>query len=181
MTSKSTESLIASRRTDSTRRRQKIIDTLARLRANGEEITVSAVARQAGVDRSFLYRHHDLRAQILALAAEPDPPQSSTRTSHRSLLADIANLRAQNERLRHQKAKLAERLSEVFGDKVFDDAGLTRTDESDKLRKRVAELEQQILDCRQNLQDRDDELAAARAANRDLMTLINSRAQQPSS
>jgi uncharacterized coiled-coil DUF342 family protein len=128
------------------------------------------------VDRSFLYRHHDLRSQILVVAAEPDPLPSSTRTSHRSLLADIANLRAQNERLRHQKAKLAERLSEVFGDQVFHDAGMTRTDELDGLRKRVAELEQQLLDCQQDLQDRDDELAAARAANRDLMTAINSRA-----
>ena len=32
------------------------------------------------------------------------------------------------------------------------------------------------LDQRQDLQDRDDELAAARATNRDLMTRLNSRA-----
>jgi len=38
------------------------------------------------------------------------------------------------------------------------------------LRQRVADLEQQLLDRRQDLQDRDDELAAARATNRDLMT-----------
>lgn len=181
MTSNSAEHLIAARRTDSNRRRQKVLDTLAQLHASGEELTVSAVARHAGVDRSFLYRHHDLRSRILELGAEPEPPTGSTRTSHRSLLADIANLRAHNERLRHQNAKLAERLSEVFGDRVFHDAGLTRTDEIDSLRKRVAELEQQLLDCRQDLQDRDDDLAAARAANRDLMASINSRAQQPSS
>ena len=68
------------------------------------------------VDRSFLYRHHDLRSQILTHAAEPEPNPSGTRTSHRSLLADLANLRAHNERLRHQNTKLTERLSEILGE-----------------------------------------------------------------
>jgi hypothetical protein len=44
-------------------------------------------------------------------------------------------------------------------------------------RERVTELEQQLLDRRHELQDRDDELAAARATNRDLMTRLNSRRQ----
>jgi hypothetical protein len=179
VTTTPTNPLIAARRNDSNLRRRKVIDALDRLRTNGDEITVSAVARNAGVDRSFLYRHHDLRSQILALAAEPEPEPHppSTRTSHRSLLADLANLRAHNERLRHQNTKLSERLSEVLGEQVFDDAGLTRTDEIGTLRERVAELEQQLLDRRHELQDRDDELAAARAANRDLMTRLNSRPQ----
>ena len=171
MTTKPTNPLIAARRNDSDRRRRKVIDALDRLRTDGDEITVSAVARTAGVDRSFLYRHHDLRSQILALAAEPEPNPSSTRTSRRSLLADLANLRAHNERLRHHNTKLTERLSEVFGEQVFHDAGLTPTDEIGTLRERVAKLEQQLLDQRQDLQDRDDELAAAR----DLMTRLNSR------
>ena len=175
MTTQPTNPLIAARRNDSDRRRRKVIDALDRLRTDGAEITVSAVAR-AGVDRSFLYRHHDLRSQILALAAEPEPHPTSTRTSHRSLLADLANLRARNERLRHHNTKLSERLSEVLGEQVFHDAGLTRTDEIGTLRERVAQLEQQLLDQRQDLHDLDDELAAARAANRDLMTRLNSRA-----
>lgn len=179
MTPRAAEHLIAARRTDSERRRQKVLNTLTSLRADGEEITVSAVARHAGVDRSFLYRHHDLRAQILTLAAEPEPMPSSARISRRSLLADIANLRAQNERLRDQKAKLADRLSESIGNQVFHDAGLSRPDEIQALRDRVTTLEQQLLDARQELRDRDDELAAARAANRELMTAINSRAPQP--
>ena len=138
MTTKPTNPLIAARRGDSDRRRRRVIDALDRLRTDGAEITVSAVARTAGVDRSFLYRHHDLRSQILALAAEPEPHPASTHTSRRSLLADIANLRAHSERLRHQNAKLAERLSEVLGEQVFHNAGLTRTDEISALRERTA-------------------------------------------
>jgi hypothetical protein len=137
MTTQPTNPLIAARRNDSDRRRRKVIDALDRLRTDGDEITVSAVARTAGVDRSFLYRHHDLRSQILALAAEPEPHPASTGISRRSLLADLANLRAHNERLRHQNTKLSERLSEVFGEQVFHDAGITRTDEIGTLRERV--------------------------------------------
>jgi chromosome segregation ATPase len=176
MTAESVSSLIAARRNDSNRRRQKVVDALDQLHASGEYITVSAVARTAGVDRSFLYRHNDLRSQILAAADQPEPLSSSgIRTSPRSLQADLANLRAHNERLRHQVAKLSERLSEVLGEQVFHDAGLTQTDEISSPRQRVAELEQQLLDRRQDLQDRDDELAAARATNRDLIATLNRR------
>jgi hypothetical protein len=107
--------------------------------------------------------------------ANPNPHPSSTRTSRRSLLADLANLRAHNERLRHQNTKLSERLSEVLGEQVVHDAGLTGTDEIGILRERVAELEQELLDRCQDLQDRDDELAASRAANRGPMTTLNDR------
>jgi hypothetical protein len=69
MTGHATESLIAARRRDSTRRRQRVLSALDQLAAAGQEISVSAVARAAGVDRSFLYRHHDLRAANRGLMA----------------------------------------------------------------------------------------------------------------
>ena len=59
------EALAAARRQDFTRRRQGVLNALERLTGAGEEVSVAGVARVAGVDRSFLYRHHDLRAQIL--------------------------------------------------------------------------------------------------------------------
>jgi hypothetical protein len=80
MTARSPEALIATRRRDSTRRRQRVLEALDQLAAGGE-ISVSAVARAAKVDRSFLYRHHDLRAQIHARAAAPATSQASTTVS----------------------------------------------------------------------------------------------------
>jgi hypothetical protein len=80
MTARPPQALIATRRRDSTRRRQRILDALGQLTAAGHEISVSAVARAAAVDRSFLYRHHDLRAQIHARAAAA-PGTSSGRLS----------------------------------------------------------------------------------------------------
>ena len=82
MTARSPEALIATRRRDSTRRRQRVLDALDQLAAAGCEISVSAVAHAAKVDRSFLYRHHDLRAQIHARAiAAPGISPASTAVS----------------------------------------------------------------------------------------------------
>ena len=180
MTARPPQALIATRRRDSTRRRQRVLDALGQLAAAGHEISVSAVARTAGVDRSFLYRHHDLRAQIHArAAAAPGTSPASTAASRQSLLADLANLQAQNQRLRRQNHSLTARLSEVLGDEVFQASGMGRTDESEPLRARAAELEQQILDLGQQLEERTDELDAARAANRDLMALANRKPAGP--
>jgi Family of unknown function (DUF6262) len=174
MTARSPEALIATRRRDSTRRRQRVLDALDQLAAAGHEISVSAVARTAEVDRSFLYRHHDLRAQIHARAAAPPgtSPASAT-VSRQSLLADLANLQQQNQRLRRQNLSLTARLSEVLGTEVFHASGIGHHDETGQLRTRITELEQTNLDLRQQLQERADELDAARAANRDLMALAN--------
>jgi len=173
MTGRAAESLIAARRRDTTRRRQRVLSALDQLIAAGQEISVSAVARTADVDRSFLYRHHDLRAQIHARAAAPADSPASTAASKQSLLADLANLREQNQRLRKQNTDLTARLSEVLGEEVFRASGIGRTDEAEALRARVGQLEQELLDLRQELEERTDDLAAARAANRDLMALAN--------
>jgi chromosome segregation ATPase len=121
----------------------------------------------------FLYRHHDLRAQIHARAAAPASSPASTTASKQSLLADLANLREQNQRLRKHNTDLTARLSEVLGEEVFRASGIGRTDDTEALRARASQLEQQLLDLRQELEERTDDLNAARAANRDLMALAN--------
>ncbi len=180
MTSRSPEALIATRRRDSTRRRQRVLDSLGQLAASGHEISVSAVARAAGVDRSFPYRHHDLRAQIRTrAAAAPGTSPASIAVSRPSLLADVANLQEQNQRLRQQNHSLTARLSELLGAEVFHASGIGYPDETGQLKTRVTELEQAILDLRQQLEERTDELDAARAANRDLMALANRKPAGP--
>src|SRR5204862_7056861 len=103
---------------------QRVLNALGRMAAAGQEISVSAVARAAAVDRSFLYRHHDLRAQIHAHATVPENSSASTAASKQSLLADLANLREQNQRLRRQNTGLTARLSEVLGEEVFQASGI---------------------------------------------------------
>jgi regulator of replication initiation timing len=175
-TEAATAALASARRRDSTRRRQRVLSALDRLSGAGEEISVAAVARAAGVDRSFLYRHHDLRAQILKRAAQAQPEASMPRTtqvSRQSLLADLANLRAHNERLRRQVTKLSRRLSEALGEEVFRASGLGGPDDTEQLRRQVGDLEQTVADLRHQLTERTEELDAARMANRELMATLN--------
>jgi uncharacterized coiled-coil DUF342 family protein len=48
----------------------------------------------------------------------------------------------------------------------------------DQLRQQADGLQQQIIDLRLKLEERDEELSAARAANRELMTQLNHAARR---
>ena len=63
-----TQKMQAGRQADSARRRQRVI---AAINQAGTETSVSAIARAAAVDRTFLYRHRDLLEKIHALEATP--------------------------------------------------------------------------------------------------------------
>jgi hypothetical protein len=119
------------RQADSARRRRRVLKALDTAAPSGEEISVSSIARRAGVDRTFLCRHRDLLGQLHALETQP-PNTAGTgpAVSRASLHADLL----------------------------------------------AAHLEQQAIDLRLQLEERDQDLDAARAANRDLMTRINAPA-----
>jgi hypothetical protein len=67
------------------------------MHTDGSEISVSAVAGRAKVHRSFIHRHPDLHAAVLKAAADAttDPSLASAAISHRSVLAENANLHEQ--------------------------------------------------------------------------------------
>ncbi|MEV6886368.1 MULTISPECIES: DUF6262 family protein [unclassified Streptomyces] len=169
-----TKCLTDGRRQDSERRRAKVLAALDQLVARGDDISVSAVSRAAGVHRSLIYRHPDLHAAVITRAAEP---QISTATgpsaSKQSLLTDIANLtdrvRRQDAHIRH----LEQRLAESLGEQVWQRAGLGGPPDHEALQKRVNYLEQQVTDLQRQIADRDEDLDAARSANRQLMAKLN--------
>ena len=77
--------------------------------------SASGIARAAGVDRSFLYRHRDLLEQIHALEADParrqrHPAPAVTRAS---LQADLLAARERALRLNSRIRQLEKRLSEA--------------------------------------------------------------------
>ena len=118
----------AHRRAEKTR--QRAIAALRRMDATGQRVTFDAVARAAGVSRSWLYAQDDLRAQIERLrqrhpaaSSAPVPPQRQ-RASASSLLrrleaatGRIRDLEADNQQLRDALARaLGERrAAEVLG------------------------------------------------------------------
>lgn len=158
---------------DSARRRRRVLKAIDDLGADGHEISVSAVARRAGVHRSLIYRHTDLHAAVLARAAQPDDGPTGPQVSRRSLLADLANLSERNTRMARRIAQLERRLSETIGQETWHDSGLGAPADIDAVQQRAAQLEQEVADLRAQLADRGDELTAARAANRELMVQLN--------
>jgi len=169
-----TAAMAHGRRADSARRRQRVLTALHDTTAAGDEITVSAIARRAGVDRTFLYRHPDLLAEIHAAEARPPTAAGGGPTASRaSLQADLFNAQHRAARLAARVHQLERRLSDTLGEQAFHESGLGVPDDVDQLKQRVVSLEQQVVDLRLQLEERDEDLTAARTANRELMTRIN--------
>ena len=139
-----------------------------------DEISVSGIARRAGVDRSFLYRHADLLEQIHALEAQPPNAAGVGPTvSRTSLQADLLNAQQRVARLNARVHQLERRLSEALGEQAWHESGLGAPDDIDQINQRTITLEQQVVDLRLQLEERDQDLDAARAANRELITRLN--------
>ncbi|MFV8133005.1 hypothetical protein [Streptomyces syringium] len=90
-----------------------------------------------------------------------------------SLQADLANAAARSSRLATRARQLEERLSKALGEAAWRASGLGAPDSIDELNSRITSLEQQVTDLQGKLQERDDDLTAARAANRELMAQFN--------
>ena len=163
------------RQADSARRRQRVIAVLGRAASDGTEVSASGIARAAGVDRSFLYRHRDLLDKIHALEATPPAPADTCgpAVTRASLQADLLAAGERAQRLNSRVRQLEKRLSEVLGEKAWQESGLGVPADIDNLNQTINHLEQQAIDLRLRLDERDQDLAAARAANRELIAQLN--------
>ncbi len=163
------------RHADSARRRQRVTAALDRATAQGAEINVSAIARAAGVDRSFLYRHRDLLGKIHALAAEPPATNGAAgpAVTRASLQADLLAAHERAARLHTRVQHLEHRLSDALGEHAWRESGLGNPADIDALHQQITRLEQQVIDLGLQLAERDEDLAATRATNRELMAHIN--------
>ena len=174
------KALAEGRRAGSARRRQRVIAAINRAVTDGTEISVSAIARAAAVDRTFLYRHRDLLAQIHATQASPPAAGNGagpavTRTS---LQADLLAAHERAVRLSARIQQLEKRLSQALGDQAWHESGLGAPVGIDALNHKIANLNQQVTGLQLQLEERDSELAAARAANRELMARLNATARR---
>lgn len=169
----STDPMIEGRRADAARRRQRVLKAIDVATKRGEEITASGVARAAGVDRSFLYRHRDLLQHLHTAAGNPASSDGQTPVSRASLQADLANALERNTRLAARVRQLEKRLSEMLGDQAWRESGLGASADLDQLQRQVTTLEQRVVDLQSQLEERNEDLDAARAANRELTRTLN--------
>lgn len=144
---------------------------------NGTPISVPAIARQAGVDRSFLYRHRDLLEIVHAAELEPaaQDPAGKSPVSRASLQADLANAQARNARLTARVQQLEKRLSQALGAQAWQESGLGAPADINELQRKITRREQHNVELTSALEEARSDLDAARAANRDLTRALNQR------
>ncbi|WP_344012065.1 DUF6262 family protein [Streptomyces thermospinosisporus] len=165
--------MIEGKRADSARRRDRVIKALDAALRTGGDITVSGLARAARVDRSFLYRHRDLLERVHTAANTPVTEGRLTAVSRASLQADLANALERNTRLAARVRQLEKRLSEQLGEQAWNESGLGAPPDIDHLQRRIAMLEQELVEKQGQIEERTEELEAARAANRELTRALN--------
>jgi chromosome segregation ATPase len=90
-----------------------------------------------------------------------------------SLQADLLAAHERAVRLHTRIQHLEKRLSEVLGDHAWRESGLGAPADIDALNQKIIRLEQQVIDLRLQLEERAEDLTAARATNRELMTRLN--------
>jgi hypothetical protein len=170
-----TSAMAKGRQADSARRRQRVTAALSKAVADGTEISVAGIARAAGVDRTFFYRHRDLLAQLHTLEATPPATGNSNGpgVSRASLQTDLLAAGERAARLHNRVRQLEKRLSETLGEQAWHESGLGTPADIDALNQKTIHLEQQTIDLRLQLEEQGEDLAAARAANRELMAQLN--------
>jgi len=172
------QAALRGRQADSARRRARVTAAISTAAAAGREISVSSIARAAAVDRTFLYRHPDLLEQVHAAQAQVPATGTGPAVSSASLQADLLNAQQRAARLAARVQQLERRLSSLLGEHAWRESGLGAPDDIDELKQQNTTLEQRITSLRLQLGERDQDLAAARAANRELMAQLNTTARR---
>lgn len=160
------------RQADSARRRDRVAAAISTAAAAGQEISA------AGVDRTFLYRHRDLLEQVHASQAQPPATGTGPAVSSASLQAGLLNAQHRAGRMAARVQQLERKLSSLLGEHAWRESGLGAPDDLDELKQQNADLEQRTVDLRLQLDERDQDLAAARSANRELMARLNKTARR---
>lgn len=169
-----TAAMLKGRQADSARRRHRVLSALDKAAADDTEISVSGIARAATVDRTFIYRHRDLLEKIHAHeTAPPGRARPGTAVTRASLQADLLAAHERAVRLSTRVRQLEKRLSQTLGEQAWRESGLGVPADIDALNQQITQLQQQVTDLRLQLEEKGEDLAAARAANRELMTQLN--------
>jgi hypothetical protein len=174
-----TDAMARGRADDTARRRQKVTKAINQTARDGGDLTASAIARQAGVDRSFLYRHRDLLEQLHRA------PGSRTGRG-RSRSADQPRIAPGRPGQRPRTQPSSPGTRPAPGAAPIGRPGRTglarvrlgATVDIETLQRQIVMLEQAIVELTKAVEDRDRDLAS-RAANRELMIRVNSPATRP--
>ena len=170
--------MLEGRRDESIRRRQRVLAALDRAATDGWR---DQCVRDRSRGRS---RPHvplptprpageDPRAASRSTTGDTPARQSPEPPLQADLLAAHERAVRLNTRIQH----LEKRLSEALGEQTWRESGLGAPTDIDALHQRITHLEQQAIDLQQQLEERDEDLTAARATNRELMARLNAHSK----
>ncbi len=116
-----TRHLLAASRRRAEDTRLRAVAALRRMDATGAPVTFEALAREAGISRSWLYAQHDLRAEIQQLRDRHRPrsptavPPDRQRATDASLLRRLQAATDRIQRLEDDNRQLREALAAALG------------------------------------------------------------------
>ena len=166
------------RQADSARRRQRVLDTIeqgqlppARRSASPASPAPPPLTAPSSTGTATCWRK-STPSKPPRPPPQPAPGPGVTRTS---LQADLLAAGERAIRLTARIRQLEKRLSEALGEQAWHEPGSAPPD-IDALNQKITYLEQKAADLQLQLAERDQDLTAARAASRELMTRLNTRA-----
>ena len=165
--------MIQGRRADSTRRRQRVLSALDTAVKDGAELSVTGIAPAESTAPSSTVTATCSNASTPPKPCHPTNPRSAPRATLASLQVDLLAAEQRCTRMAARTQQLETRLSELLGEHAWRATGLGVPPDIDQLQQRIVTLEQQIVELRLQLEERDEDLAAARAANHELMARLN--------
>ncbi|HTW06620.1 MAG TPA: DUF6262 family protein [Acidimicrobiales bacterium] len=182
------------RRHDSGAKRQRAAEALTVMEKEGGPISFPAVARRAGVSVSLLYADTTLSSAIATARDRQRQagPERAWRLPARSLVteqslrAELANAKERARRLVEETAILRERLTRHLGADADIARGEALSPLLDQLEQRNAELESEnhrqqkrIRQLENDTRELNENLDAARAVNRELISELNRKVPAP--
>jgi FtsZ-binding cell division protein ZapB len=176
-----TAAMVRQRKKDSKNKRGAVLSTVEAMERTRSPITVAEVARRAGVS-PWLVRQKPLMQEVrnaqqrLSSGAHHAAKDSNTG----SLQVERELLRQENQRLRDEKCRYRQRISELLGDQIDGTDAHSQsirvqelTDQNAALSRQASEATQQVHKLQQQLAALSTDLDAAHAVNRSLMAELN--------
>jgi len=178
---RSTDAMVEQRRLSADMKRKRVLTELRAAEERGECPSLSALARRAGVNRNWFYRHPDIRAEVektaaLLLSESEGNTLVTARKTTASTRAELAHAREEIRRYRARVAALELRLSELLGASFLEDLPPERrmmVANSREAADELTRLQQANYELQEELRCREEELTAARSSIRELMVTRN--------
>ena len=162
--------LTDTRRKDSAAKRAAVLKAIADLRREDRRISRRVVIARAGVHRNFLHRHKDLGALIDEAAGGQRPDhhlRPEDRITRDSLLTELATAKQRNRELQQKVQALERRLGAqgpTIGPALLDQHPVVID-----LRKRLAEVELDVVEKDRTITSLQEDIEVLRETNRSLV------------